>query len=325
LTPTFKANNPYNTFLLFFYGLLLKLPMFLQPKTPLPQQVDGFLFRGLLKFLEPLGKDLPIIYPLLAFFLLFTQAITFNRQVSRQRLLNTPNYLTGMSYLLLTSLFSEWNMLSAPLLINSLLLWIWARMSSLQNAQNPRIILFNLGVAISLCTFFYFPSMAFAALIIFGLLITRPFNLNEWLVALIGIITPYYFLFSFIFLNDLWQKYVFPGFSITAPRFVQTNWAFPAIAVVLIAVVTGFFMIQKNFRRQLIQARKSWNLIFLYLVIAIFVPFVNATHSFEYWILCAIPLSALMAGAFFYPEKNIFPRLLHWVMVALIITTSYLV
>ncbi len=325
MTLTFKANNPYNSFLLLVYGLLLKLPMFLVPVIPKEQQVDGFLYRAFLSWLHPFGSSLPIIYPLLAFVLLYSQAIIFNKLVSDLRLLQTPGYLTGMSYLLLSSLFSDWNILSAPLIINSLILWVWARMSSLHNAQNPKTTLFNIGLAIGICTFFYFPSLAFTALIIFGLLITRPFKLAEWLLALMGIICPYYFLLSYVFLADKWQGYHFPGFAITAPHIGESSWSYAAIIIVAFLALLGFIYVQKNFRRQLIQARKSWNLLFLYLLIALFVPFINATHSFQYWIISAIPLAALMGAAFYYPTVRWIPGFFHWLLVALVLAISFLV
>lgn len=325
MTGIFKANNLYNTFLLFVYGLLLKLPMFLQPKVPHPQQIDGFLYKALLKWLPVFGNSLPVIYPVIAYGLLFSQAVAFNKLVNDLRLMQKPNYLTGMSYLLVTSLFTEWNMLSAPLIINTLLIWVWARMSGLYNNPNPKTSLFNIGIAIGVSTFFYFPSLAFAALIIFGLALTRPFKLAEWVMALLGIITPYYFLLAWVFLTDRWKGYKFPGFAVTNPKFNQTNWAYAAIIIVLFTSIIGLFFIQQNFRRQLIQARKSWNLVFLYLVVAVFVPFVNATHTFEYWILCAVPLSALLGAAFLYPSKKWFPLVLHWLMVAFVIVISYFV
>jgi hypothetical protein len=102
---TFKANNPYNTFLLLIYGLLLKLPMFVHPFVPKPQQTDGFLFKGILIQLAVVGEKIPIVYPIITFILLFTQAITFNQLVNEQRLMQKANYLTGMSYLLVTSLY----------------------------------------------------------------------------------------------------------------------------------------------------------------------------------------------------------------------------
>jgi hypothetical protein len=37
-----------------------------------------------------------------------------------------PNYLPAMSYLLITSFFSEWNVLSAPMVVNTFLIWVLA-------------------------------------------------------------------------------------------------------------------------------------------------------------------------------------------------------
>lgn len=325
MTGIFKANNPYNNFLLLLYAVLLKLHIFLYPNIPQPQQIDGFLYRGFLSWLKPIGEGFPLIYSFITFILLYSQAIYFNKLVIDQRIMQRPNYLTGMCYLLLTSLFAEWNSLSAPLIINSLLIWVWAQMSGLYSNQKPKASLFNIGFAIGLCTFFYFPSLAFVILVIFGLAITRPFKLAEWLIALFGIITPYYFLLAIVFLTDKWKGYSFPGFAITSPVFNQSYWAYAAIVLVLIIAIAGIFYVQQNFRRQLIQARKSWNLIFLYLLVALFVPFVNATHTFEYWILCAVPLSALMAAAFLYPQKKWFPVAVHWLMVAFVIVINYFV
>ena len=325
MTGIFKANNLYNTFLLFVYGLLLKLPIFLRPVVPHTQQTDGFLYRGVLGWLDIFGKNLPIIYPLITYLLIYTQAITFNKLVNDLRLMQKPNYLTGMSYLLVTSLFSEWNALSAPLIINTLLIWVWARMAGLNSNANPKTTLFNIGMAIGVSTFFYFPSIAFSALIIFGLALTRPFKLAEWLTALLGMITPYYFLLAWVFLADKWKGYHFPGFAVRTPRFNQTNWSYAAIIIVLLFSILGFFYIQQNFRRQLIQVRKSWNLVFLFLLVAVFIPFVNATRTFEYWILCAVPLSGYMGAAFLYPTKKAIPVIVHWLMVAFVIVINYVV
>ena len=174
--------------------------MCLYTTVPASQQTDGFLFKELLKQLSRIGKTIPAIYPTIAFILLYSQAIAFNKLVSDQRLMPKANYLTAMSYLLVTSLFVEWNVLSAPLIINTLLIWVWAKMSGLYTSQKPKTSLFNIGIAIGLSTFFYFPSIAFSILIVFGLAVTRPFKFAEWLIALLGIITPYYFLLAIAFL-----------------------------------------------------------------------------------------------------------------------------
>jgi len=198
-------------------------------------------------------------------------------------------------------------------------------MSSLNNTQNAMGTLFNIGIAIGLATFFYFPSIAFAALIILGLVLIRPFQLNEWLISLLGIIAPYYFLLAYIFLTDKWKGYKLPGIAFSLPRFYQSRWALAAIIMVLFVSVVGVFYIRLNFLRHLLQTRKSWNLVFLYFFVAVSIPFINATSSFAYWILCAVPLSAFVGSTFLYPERRWFPQFLHWLMVAFVIAFSYFV
>lgn len=325
MTGIFKANNSYNNFILLLYAVLLKLHIFLRPEVPQIHNIDGFLYRSLLEWLKPYGISFPLMYPLIAFILLFTQAVYFNRLVNEQRIMQRSHYLTGMSYLLITSLFAEWNILSSPLIINSLLIWVWYKMSGLYTNQKPKASLFNIGIVIGIATFFYFPSLAFAALIIVGLAIIRPFKLDEWLIALLGIITPYYFLMAFVFLTDKWKGYKFPQFSVINPVFNQSNWAYAAMILVIVSALIGVFYVQQHYRRQLIQARKSWTLLFLYLPVAVFVPFVNDTHSFEYWILCAVPLSAFIAAAFLYPTQKRFATALHWLMVVFVIVISYFI
>ncbi|MEP7165528.1 MAG: DUF6427 family protein [Ferruginibacter sp.] len=323
MTGIFKANNPYNNFLLLVYGLLLKLPMFLHPHIPQPQQLDGFLYKAFLQWMKPVAANIHIVYSIIAFGLLYIQALSLNSLVNSQRLMQKPNYLTGMSYLLFTSLFTDWYYLSSPLIINTLLIWVLLKLCDLHSNNSPKTSLFNIGMITGVATFFYFPSIAFAILIIVGLGITRPFKLPEWLMGLLGILTPYYFLAAWVFLTEGWHGYQFPGVSVTVPSFVQTRWAITAVIIVLFIVLMGIYFVQLNRRKQLVQARKSWNLIFLYLVVAVFVPFLNASKSFDYWILMAVPIAAIMGAAFLYPEKKWFAFCMHWSLVVISIVMGY--
>ena len=135
---------------------------------------------------------------------------------------------------------------------------------------------------------------------------------------------PYYFLAALVFLTDRWKGYHFPGFTITVPAFRQTAWAsYTAVILVLLSILIGIYFIQHNMRRQIVQARKSWNLIFLYLLVAFFVPFLNASKGFDYWILTAVPIAAISGTTFFYPDRKIIPMVIHWGMVAICIVMGY--
>ena len=176
---------------------------------------------------------------------------------------------------------------------------------------------------IGVSTFFYFPSLAFVLLIVFALIVSRPFILAEWIISILGIVTPYYFLFSWLFLTDKLYGYKLPQFEVSYPQFHQNYWELAGICLIILAFLIGGYFVQANFRKQLVQVRKRWSLLLLYLVVAIFVPFINATHTFEYWILTAIPLSAYVACGFLYPVKRWLPVVLNVFMIVVAIVISY--
>ncbi len=325
MTGVFKANHPTNNIVLFVYALLLKLPMFFDPVVPKVQSFDGFLFRSLLKSLQGIGTSFPLIYQFIAFILLITQALTLNVVVNNQKLLQKPNYLTAMSYILVTSLFTEWNNLSAPLIINSIMIWVLAQLCKLHNHSQPKSILFNIGLAVGVNAFFYFPSLSFLILIIVGLSITRAFRIREWLMILLGTLTPFYFAAAYFFLTEKWEQVQLPFLKLTVPHLKESTWAVSGMILIGIAVLVGAVFIQNNLRKQLVQTRKSWALVFLYLLVAIFVPFINATEQFDYWILSAVPIAGIMASAFLYPERKWFAHTVHWGLVVLIVLMGYFI
>lgn len=325
MTGIFRTNNSYNPFLLFIYGLLLKLPMFWHPVTPLIEQHDGFLYQAFIRWLQSFTGPTSFVYAVIAYLLLYTQAIVFNKIVMEQRMFPRPNYFTAMSYLIITSFIPECNILSAPLIINTIMLWAWAKMGTLHHTSTPKTALFNVGLIIGCATFLYFPALWFVILVFFSLVLTRPFKLAEWLMPLLGIMTPYYFLLAWMAFEGEWEKHLFQNFQIRVPLFTHSNWWYAALAIIAITGATGFLLVLQNFRRQLIQARKNWNLLFLYLLICIGMSFINATHFFSYFLIITVPLSALVAAAFLYPAKKWVSLILHWLMIGFIIGTHYFV
>ena len=72
-------------------------------------------------------------------------------------MMSRPNYLPGMAYLLITSFFPEWNYFSAPLLINTLLIFVLGWLFKMYNHPKAKGIVFNTGLAMSISSFIFFP------------------------------------------------------------------------------------------------------------------------------------------------------------------------
>lgn len=324
MTGIFKQKNPANIFFLLVFGVLIKLPVFLHPHIPVNKETDGVLYKALLAFLEPYGKGSAVIYPVLAFTLIFLQAVLLTGFINSQRMMSRPNYFPGMAYMLITSLFPEWNYFSAPLLINFILALVLTRLFKIYNQPNALGSVFNIGLALGIAAFIFFPAITFIIWILLALAIMRPFRLNEWIVCIVGVTCPLYFYAVYLFVTDNWNwSHIWPQFSIKLPSIKQTVWLAGSVFLLAVPFLAGGYYVQESLRRMLIQVRKGWSLLLLYLLGALFIPFVNSTDTFENWIIAAIPLAAFHACTYLYSTFRILPLVLFWLTVAFIIGYQY--
>ena len=323
MTGIFRQKNSSNVLILLVYALTLKFNLFLHPTLPLRQEEDNYLYNGLVDFLLPLNFP-PILYSFLVFVLLFTQATLLNRICNTQKMLAKSTYLPAMSYILITSLMPDWNQFSAPLIINSLLIWVYYRMMLLYNTPKGASAIFNIGVIMGLITLFYQPALVYILLIWLALYIMRPFIIREWVIGLLGVTTPYYFLAILLYLGNQWSwKKVIPALNISLPAMPSSIFITISIGLMVLAFIIGGFYVQNNLSKMLIQVRKNWSLLLLFLILSTFITLVNGSNNYVNWLLCAVPLAAFHAAAYFYPPGKIFPLVLHWNIFAYAIYLNY--
>ncbi|MCR6720034.1 MAG: hypothetical protein NVV59_06970 [Chitinophagaceae bacterium] len=320
----FKQKNPANLLILLFMGIGIKLPMFLNPQQPVIREEDGILFNGLLRQTVSLSTSMPLFFPVITFLLLFVQAVVLTRFINNQRMMTKPSYLPGMAYLLITSLLPEWNIFSAPLLINSILLFILSSLFSIYNQPNARGTIFNIGVALGISSFLLISSLTFIVWILLALAVMRPFRLNEWLICLLGITTPFYFYAIYTVIDGVWEWSEFvPRITLDLPKLKQSVWLAGSVFLIMVPFLTGGYYVQENLRRMLIHVRKGWSLLLLYLLAALLLPFVNTSDNFENWIMAMIPMAAFHGCTYFYSGWKGYPLLLFWLTVAFVLAYQY--
>ncbi|MDP4147812.1 MAG: DUF6427 family protein [Bacteroidota bacterium] len=320
----FKQKNPGNALLLLIYALVLKFSMFLHPAVPILHSEDNYLYRVILNALGSVFHQSAILFSVLTFLILFSQATLFNRVCNHHKLLPRANFLPGMAYILITSLLPDWNHFSAPLLINSIMIWIWYQMIDLYSAHRPGALIFNIGVWTGVVSLLYVPAMAFILLVLFGLLTMRPFRVREWLVGLLGFTSPYYFLFLVLYLTGHWNWHnMLPHIVFTLPGMPSSIWVTLGIALLVIPFIVGGYFVQNNLNKVLIQIRKSWSLLLLFLMVAIVIILINRANSYENWIVTAVPFAAFHSAAYYYPARKTGPLILHWIIVLYIIAVNY--
>ncbi len=314
---TFKKNNPSGKILLFLYAIVLKFPLFFGANKIQSLSTDGILYKFCGNIINTIGASFSPIYGLITFSLLLSQAIYINNICIIQKLHKQNNYLTGMAYLLITSIFPEWFSLSAPLIVNTLMLIAFGKICTLYYNSSPKTNLFYIGLIIGIAAFISFPSILFLLLAFAGIFVARPFNIKEWIIVFVGITVPLYIFACYLFISDKFYLYKLPKFTFSKVNFVHGNMFAISLILLFVSIAIGMFFVNHNFNRQVVQTRKSWQLLFFYFIIAALIPIANANTNFTFWILAAIPAAPIVGAAFFYPTKKWLPLVLHLLLFSI--------
>jgi hypothetical protein len=300
----FKQKSPGNIVLLLLFGLCVKIPVFLYPRPAVATNQDGELYHAFISLLTVPGASNAWISSLVAFVLLYVQALMINYLVNEYRLTTRQTYLAGMAYLLLTSLVPEWSYLSSPLVAATFVIWMFIKLYRLYNVAGAKGKLFNIGLLAGISSFIFFPSALFIACILLGLMILKPFRLNETLLFLVACLTPYYFYAVYLFLTDqLTLTELFPHINVSVPQVKSTIWVALSTALLGVPFLLGGYYIQVHLRKMLIQVRKNWSILLLYLLLAIFVPYINNSETLHAWVLTAAPFAAFHASGYYHGGK----------------------
>lgn len=273
-------------------------------------------------------KMVPVLHsrflPVFSLILLLGSAIYANLIVNNRRMFGQRHSLLALSILLFTGLFPGTNLQLPALLLMPVQIAIFSQLTQLYQTQNPRSVIFNVGMLAGAGYLLYHPFVFLLPGCFVGLAYMRPFRLAEWLLLLISMFTPLYFILSGEYLFDNWypQRHLihFPVQSLT---FKLGAYWWTAIGVILIWLMAAFSAWQLLLRRMVIQGRKNWYsllMMALFAIPGIVIPFGNHNSMLS---LLAFPLSGLLSNAFATDKKSIGQLLLFWLIVLAIAVVTW--
>lgn len=319
-----RQKNPANILVLFVTGILIRLPYFKHGDSPLVNDHSAILYTEIISWFSWFSSS-PVFFNILAYLIIFIQALLLNRLINDQRMTQRSTYLPATGYLLVTTLVPEWNYFSAPLLVNLFVLLIFSGLLKLYNKEKVRAGIFNLGIYSGISVFIYFPTVVFVAWFLLGLMVMRPFRLSEWLICILGFLSPFYFFSAYLFITDQWA----PGKMIQAidfeiPGLKPSLWLVGSSTLLIIPFIIGGYYVQENLRRMLIQVRKNWTLFLVFLLLTLVIPFISdQQEGLSSWFLITIPFAAFHACAYLYPPQKLYPAILFWLTVFFILASQY--
>jgi len=318
----FKDRSPATIIWLFILSFIVHSHFIVDFPQVFVGQNDGLLSVFLNNYVAGIN---PAFLIFIYHAIIIIQALQLNYLFNDHRMYSKPNFLAAMVFILLTGIFKEWSSLSSALIEDILVIWLFAKAIRLYNNPNPKSLLFNIGLLIGIGIIFYHPSALLILVAVFALLILRPFIITEFVVLIMGVVVPYYFLASYLYLTDRLSSiflYI-PRWGINIPRTSISPAFFVTVGLILVVLVVGMLYSQQESRRLLIQVRKNWVVLTAMLFVMLPIPFINEGVGLESLLLWIVPASPYMAKGFLGPKKNTLPNLMFWALLILALLKNW--
>lgn len=317
----FRERNSFHIVALVFITILAKMAYLLHPPLITYQASTGLLPAWLNEWYA--GGGSKGLSAFLALMINFCCALYANNVLMGQRMYPKTSFVVALSMVLLSSLVPAANVLSAPLILLPLLIFIYQKGASLYNTPVPRSVIYNIGLAAGIGTILYHPFAIFTIAVMGTIASMRTFRIQEWLILLLGLLSPYYLFLSWQFIRGHWhpQQYLpILGFSIK--HIPKDVYSLVTAGVVLLWTIIGMYCWQANLQRMLIQPRKNWGILLLLTILSTVLFFVQVSNGMDSFALAVFPFSCFAASAFVFPKKLLWPTFLFWVIVFVVIIVS---
>lgn len=311
----FKNSHPSNNFILFIYGLILRWPSFVHPIQPEVGKEDAFIYQAIASGMNQIFSLNAYLYSFVLFAMVFLQAVLINNMVNAQKLFHRPNDFSGMAFLLFTAVMPGWFVLNPGFLLALILTWIFAIIFKFSANNESRSQSFNAGFVLSLGVMIYAPALVFLFLLLIALILLRPFKPQEWVLVFLGLITPVYFVLSYLYLKSMPLSLMIPQITLGIQKPNFSVYQIVGLSIVFLLILTGLGFSQSNSRKLLVQSRNCWSVLFVAVIISSLLPFFNTNSLSNTLMPMAVSGCVFAAASFYYPERkwfSVFSHLLLW-------------
>jgi len=318
----FKTYNPLNAIWLAVLLIVLRTGYLYNA----PAAIQFVFVEPFARLLIPVDYEFalsPFINILLAGIIILIQALWFNRLVNSFNLMGRPSFLPALMYVVLTALFTPFLTLSSPLICNFLVIGMLYRLFATYKMADAKAVAFDLGMVVALGTMLYLPFIFMFLVIWAGLMVFRPFNWREWVAAIIGFATIFFFLAVIYYLTDRLPAFtqIWLPLATSFPTKIQPISLYNYLELIPVAIILllCFLKVSQLFFRSYVQTRKSFQLLLVLTIIAGLSFYIKKEFHLEHFLLCAVPLAVFFSYYFLYATSKWFYESLFVLLVVGII------
>ncbi len=324
----FKINDPLRIAYFFLIGLIIRtiaiiwvIPM-LNPEFQWmlvgEKLAEGFiLYNGLEDHIpvlsgffywllsELFGRS-HLTHLILSSVLVFFQAVIFNLAINKSDLFNEKTYVPGLLYVIVTSMFADFYIISPAMLSVTFMIYAFDRLFQILKNGNNDETAFRLGANLGLSFLFYKPMLMLCGLIIFDLLLYSNTRVRRYFISIFGFVFPVALVATFFYWNGslgAFAKFFFlKSFSIKTLYYLSLSDVIGIYFIPFLLAVFGVFVLFNSSRYINIQS-KSHYCFFHWLVIGC-VSCIFATEFSSFSLFVIMPPMVFFITAFFTDSKR---------------------
>lgn len=292
----FRDNQVFTAAFVILYFLLFSANIWFYPSENLGtfQELPSTLSAWLMGWL-----DNPTNNKIAFSLLLLVQALVINTMVNTFKVAKQNSFITAICYILLHFSYVDIDVCSPVVLGNTFLLWSLYSMFSSYEKRVSLGAIFNIGFGAAVAALLYNGFIVYFFWIIIGLLIVRSFDLQEFILLLLGFFTPFFFLGTYHFLGDNFGTWIDQELMIHYSTMVvhyDTNIElYLLLAVLLLPCLLALGNLQGLYFKTTSREKKYINVVLLMPVIALF-SFLTQNQLYSYhFTLFIIPISILLS------------------------------
>jgi len=182
--------------------------------------------------------------------------------------------------------------------------------------------LFNTGFLLGIASIIYPYSILFGLLIFLGIVIYGADSWRQWILPILGIILPYYVLFSWYFwfdrLDYYWDTFFIKALHITESSFFESPATIAVWGIFSVLTIFSILDYSKNLGSQKPDTRKGYTMTLLALVVGIIITLVGTIKNGQELIVLFLPTSIIWAKYIQHQKKELWRN----IFIAVVILNS---
>lgn len=324
LIGSFNANKPLLIPLLLIITGVLYLPAILHPEL-FPVITDS----------APLSKWLlPTIYwnhylaMGVGMALVIVQALMINRLLNRIKFFQRINFVPALMYVLVSGMFVDFLMPGPQMFANTFVILVLGRLFDIYKTNRCYAEIFDVGFLVAIASLFSLPALSLSIFLFIGLSSLRAFNIREYIIGFLGILTPYFLIGTYYFWIDQLPQFLSEHFGSVALQTELPNGfglAFKIMGpVVLLMLLAAAYYLQANYLKSNIQVRK-YILLITWCLVLLGASFVlDDGITVKHFTIINVPLSIILSYFMLHIKKRKVAEGVFTFFLLLILVLQYL-